>query len=216
MMHRMLPALILAGVLLVPGESMAQEADTIRIGSDRVVIVISDGEVVLRHMDRADDAREREVRVERLRRPGAFRMMHRDGIDADTVEVDVERLVRRARVMAEGMKEWFDESEFRDRPLGAMLEGRGEIAELEMETRRLAREARRAEGEDRRRLEQELRTKLDELLTLRLETERERVQRLEEQAGEHRQRLERRLQSREEILERRFRELLGDDDLLDW
>jgi len=91
-----------------------------------------------------------------------------------------------------------------------------EVIKLEREARELARKARRAEGAEREQLEQELRAKLMETLDAKLEARSERIERLEEHLQEERNILDARRNSREEIVSRRLRELLGEDDLLDW
>lgn len=204
-----------ATLWMSPAPAVAQEADTIRIGADRVVIVIDDSSLVVRRADRAAGTDDREIRIERRDRPGTFRMMRRQGAEGDTLQVDVDRMVRRARAMAEVPLAWIEEFEAMDRPLGAMMDERREIARLETEARDLARRARSASGAERAEHEANLRTTLDELLDRRLDLERQRVDRLEADADERRERLERRQANRAEILERRFRDLMGDDDL-DW
>lgn len=91
-----------------------------------------------------------------------------------------------------------------------------EIARMETETRRLAAEARRAEGAERARLERELGEKLDALFTRKLATERKRLAQLEERADAQRERLAQRERSRRDLIERRQRELLGEEDWMDW
>lgn len=90
------------------------------------------------------------------------------------------------------------------------------VVRMEQETHRLAREVRQAEGVERRRMERELREQLDALLDRKLELREERIERLREEAEEQREQLRERRARRDEIIERRLRELLGEDDLLDW
>jgi hypothetical protein len=209
------PAIALA-IAIAPIAS-AQEADTIRTDSDRVVVIIEDGNVILRRADRSGEVEEREIRIGEGERQSAVRVMRRRGGEGDTLRFDVERIVERARDMAAVFpREIFEEFEFSGHPLGERLEERREITRMEAETRDLARRARAASGPERQRLEAELRTQLDTLLSRRLEVERDRVDQLEDQASERRSRLENRMASRGEIVERRMRALLGDDDDLDW
>jgi hypothetical protein len=209
------PAFVLA-IAFTPTVS-AQEADTLRIDTDRVVVIIEDGNVILRRSDRSGEVEEREVRIGDGDRQSAVRVMRRRGVEGDTLRFDVERIVERARDMASVFpREIFDEIEFSGHPLGERLEERREITRMEAETRDLARRARAASGSERQRLETELRTQLDSLLSRRLDAERDRVDQLEEQASERRSRLENRMASRGEIVERRMRALLGDSDDLDW
>lgn len=90
------------------------------------------------------------------------------------------------------------------------------VVRMEQEAHRLAREARQAEGAERRRLERELREQLDALLDRKLTLREERIEHLMEEAEEQREQLRERRARRDEIIERRLRELLGEDDVLDW
>ena len=87
----------------------------------------------------------------------------------------------------------------------------GELMRMEQETHRLARQVRRAEGAERAELERELRERLAELLE-----RQERVEALERTLDEERETLRERRRNRDEILERRLRDLLGEGDVLDW
>ena len=96
------------------------------------------------------------------------------------------------------------------------MPGRAEIARMDAESRRLAREARQAEGAERERLEAELREKLDEIFARKqalraehIEQMRERVEALEEEQQE-------RAAARNEIIERRLKMLLGERHKYDW
>ncbi|GEM_PF-4665007 len=108
-----------------------------------------------------------------------------------------------------------DYMRYLDRPRIRGMESR-KIAGLERESRQLAREARRAEGAERRQLEAQLRSKLEEIFTEKLEVRRKHIQRLEERLQEQRSQLQEREQKRNEIIDRRYRQLLGEDDALDW
>ena len=101
-------------------------------------------------------------------------------------------------------------------PFRESLEEHRAIAELERESRDLARSAREAEGDDRRRLESELRTHLNEIFDKKLQIQRDRIAELEERVAEERDEVERRRTAREEIVDRRLRTLMGEDDHLDW
>ncbi|MDX1531720.1 MAG: hypothetical protein R3362_09360 [Rhodothermales bacterium] len=114
---------------------------------------------------------------------------------------------------------------------GVSPELRERIAEAERESRALARRLRSADGgAERDRLQQELRETLEEAFRLRqearaerIEALRDRAESLREDAAELREEVEEleaerreREAQRREIIERRERELLGEDDGLDW
>lgn len=101
-------------------------------------------------------------------------------------------------------------------PFKESLEEHREVAELEQESRELARSAREAEGDERRRLESDLRTHLNEIFDKKLQIRRDRIAELEERVAEERDQVERRRTAREEIVEKRLRTLMGEDDHLDW
>jgi hypothetical protein len=100
---------------------------------------------------------------------------------------------------------------------------RREIAEGERKSRMLARQLRRAEGADRDRLRQELRETLDCTFDLKQQARREQVEAMREDAdrlrsdlAELEEELSERDAARDEIIERRQQELLGESDELDW
>ena len=90
------------------------------------------------------------------------------------------------------------------------------IAELERESRELARRAREAEGTGRSELEDELRQKLEEIFDAKMELRRERIERFEERLRAERESYQRRDDARESMIERRLRDLMGEDDALEW
>ncbi len=92
----------------------------------------------------------------------------------------------------------------------------GEVARLEMQSHRLAQQARRAEGEERQRLERELDETLDQIFDLKLELLEKQQADLQEELGDTRGRLEERRAARNEMIERRKKELLGEEDALEW
>ncbi len=101
-------------------------------------------------------------------------------------------------------------------PLRESLEEHREVAELERKSRDLAREARRADGAERDALEADLRAQLDEIFARKLELRQQRVAELEQKLAEERDKLQRRRTARGEMIERRMRNLMGEDDILDW
>lgn len=211
----LVPAFMLA--IALPQTASAQDADTLRIDSDRVVVIVEDGNVILRRSDRTGEIDEREIRFGEGDRPSAVRVMRRRGAEGDTLRFDLERMAERMQgVPFVFPAEFFKEGEFSGFPLGERFQERREITRMEAETRDLARRARAASGAERTQLEAELRSQLDTLLVKRLEVERERVERLEDQALERRTRLENRMANRGEVIDRRIRAMLGDGDDLDW
>lgn len=101
-------------------------------------------------------------------------------------------------------------------PLRESLEEHREVAELERKSRELAREARRAQGAERSALESDLREQLEEIFAKKLELREHRIADLEVKVGEERDKLQRRRTARSEMIERRLRTLMGEDDILDW
>lgn len=100
--------------------------------------------------------------------------------------------------------------------LEARMEEHREVAELERESRDLARDMRRAEGDERQELEAELRSKLDEIFEKKMEIRRQRVERLEERLEEERAGLSERADQKESLIDRRMQHLLGESDELEW
>lgn len=98
-----------------------------------------------------------------------------------------------------------------------------EIAEGERRSRTLARQLRRAEGPERDRLARELRETLEGTFDLKQQARRQQVEAMREDAerlrgelAELESELSERDAAREEIIERRRQELLGESDMLDW
>ncbi len=101
-------------------------------------------------------------------------------------------------------------------PMRAFFHENRAIAELEHESRRIAREARRAEEAKKAELEAALRSNLQEIFDLKLELREKMVADLQERVEEEREKLERRREARREMIDRRHRMLMGEDDLLEW
>jgi hypothetical protein len=91
-----------------------------------------------------------------------------------------------------------------------------ELMTMERKINELARQARRAEGEERAELEGELDDLLAEAFDLKHETTRKEATRLEEKLSEIRSRVSERQSSRAEIIARRKKQLMGERDTLDW
>lgn len=109
---------------------------------------------------------------------------------------------------------------FGDGPLqfqwkGSMKE-RVEISRMDMESRRLAHKVRDANGDERTRLEAELDELLDDIYNRKQQIRAEEIERLEKRLAELRDTQQLRRSSRNDIIERRKKELLGERDELDW
>ena len=100
--------------------------------------------------------------------------------------------------------------------VGESMKGRSEVMRMEMESRRLAQRARRAEGEERARLEGELEEKLQEIFERKQTLRQERIDRLRDDLDELLDAHNERDQNRGEIIERRLNELLGKTSKYDW
>ncbi len=90
-----------------------------------------------------------------------------------------------------------------------------EIRALEREAAELARSARGAEAARRKQLERDLERKLDEAFDKRLEAQAQRLDEMNAQAEAEAARLEERKRNKDEIIDRRMKEMLGEDNL-DW
>ncbi|MBO6575295.1 MAG: hypothetical protein JJ896_07770 [Rhodothermales bacterium] len=91
-----------------------------------------------------------------------------------------------------------------------------ELRSMERRIQELAREVRRAAEADRAELEAELDELLAEAFEAKMAREQEQAQRMSERLGELEARMAERREAREEIIQRRKRQLLGERDLLDW
>jgi hypothetical protein len=100
---------------------------------------------------------------------------------------------------------------------------RPELFEEQMESRRLDRRSqelaeayRRATGEERERLGVELKKVLETAFAARLRLQSKQLEAMREELQQQERRLEAREQSRERIVERRFQQLTGQGDDLEW
>lgn len=91
-----------------------------------------------------------------------------------------------------------------------------ELVEKERESRRIAREARKAEGAERDRLETELDQVLNEIFDRKQEARRESMERLQERADDAQRRLDERERRKQDVVARRKRALMGENDPLEW
>jgi hypothetical protein len=100
---------------------------------------------------------------------------------------------------------------------GASMTERAEIAKMDMESRRLAMKVKQAEDDaERARLESELQTLLADIFERKESLREERIEALRSQIDEATAARQDRLQNRQEIIERRMKELLGERDKYDW
>jgi len=93
---------------------------------------------------------------------------------------------------------------------------RTELMKMEMESQRLARNARRADADERTQLEQELQEKLNEIFDRKQELREKHIEELRASLNKVLDQQSERDQSRKEIIERRLRELLGQHNKYDW
>lgn len=230
--RRYAPALLMVGSLLIVPVVHAQDAedmpaDTVVVQSNKVVIKTPDGQKIYVYTDDGDTGArvfvgdpgdDHGLRMWRGVAPDVrFRHFDADhprafvfgddgeGFDFDFDMPEIEPLLEGLGGMRRMRLE-----------LGMSTEERAEIARMDAETHRLAREARRAEGAERQRLERELREELETIFERKLELRSKHIETLEDRLNEERETLEERRQSRNEIIERRLRDLLGEDDALDW
>jgi hypothetical protein len=221
-------ALLAFCVLVDPATAQDEaDADTIWVDGDKTIIVMSeDGRrVVIRSADGEEGSRfffedRPGARVFGVR-PGTFfdeegtpRIMrfHSDrlgDLDEDLTVLDD---------MISGMDGvWVDRlgDDLRVE-FGASMKERSELMRMETESQRLARRARRAEGQEKADLERELEEQLNEIFDRKQALQEERIDRLRDEMDKALDRHNERDQHREEIIERRLRQLLGRQDRLDW
>ena len=99
---------------------------------------------------------------------------------------------------------------------GSMKE-RAEISKMDMESRRLAMRVRQAEDDaERAELEQELQTLLEDIFERKQALRDEQIAALQKQIDEVAAARQERQQNRQQIIERRLKELLGERDVYDW
>lgn len=228
-------AVCIAAAFLVAPPALAQDED-VRIRAKRVTIEVDDeghilvdgkrlsdeqGDVMLRVEPEDGDVEVEIVRPMRRHmsarhapRQRQNRLFFRRGDDGAHPRFDFDmRDMPDFRDMAPLMERF--RAEVGD-PLRESIEEHREVAELERESRELARRARRAEGAERNQLESELRAQLEEIFAKKLELREQRIANLEEKLTDEREKLQRRRGARSEMIERRLRTLMGEDDILDW
>ena len=216
--------LCLSAALIIPAAA-AQDVTVERDG-DQVTITRPDGTTERFTMD--EDA---ELRVRS--KDGPLVIEDGDGppfgvfdLEDFDVELDPDSLRERAlrfRLDADrlGADQFVPWSGFGQR--GVDPATRREIAEGERQSRMLARQLRRADGTERDRLARELRETLERTFDLKQQARREQLEAMREDAERLRSDLAKleeevsaRDAARDEIIERRQRDLLGESDELDW
>ncbi len=198
------------GNITVNGEPVT--GDRLEMEDGTVVMVDEDGKVVV--ID--DDHEGHRIVRKKVMGPGhgervnVFRMRDMDddfewkGLGHDAHEA----MAHARRLRFDGLGEDF-EFEFDFDHVNP------EIMEMEAATRQLAREASRAEGNAKTEKVDELDAKLSELFARKLEMREKRIARLQERLEKERSALTKRRAERQQIIERRKAELMG-DDVLKW
>ena len=192
------------------------EADTIYVSGDNTIVIMSDDgkRIIVRSADdhgdwqRVFNLRPGQWRVPRVE----FRGRHFDDDEDDENDFTVfsDYFSNFGNVLAGGFGDDFTVH------LGESVKERTELMKMEMESQRLARRARRADGDERAQLEQELEEKLNEIFDRKQELKENRIEQLREALDKALDQQNDRDQSRNEIIDRRLRELLGQSNKYDW
>ncbi len=219
-------ALAFLAVFFLARPAAAQEeaeADTIYVSGDNTIVIIGDDgrRIIVRSADDLDwpkifvgdnfisGPRTFSIRPGQRHAPKVeFRGRHFGDDDDFTVFSDY--LGNFGNVFAGGFGDDFTVH------LGESMRERTEIMKMEMESQRLARSARRADGDERAQLEQELQEKLNEIFDRKQELRKNRIEELRESLNKALDQQNERDQSRNEIIDRRLRELLGQHNKYDW
>ena len=107
-------------------------------------------------------------------------------------------------------------SDGRYEPFAEAFGSNAEIQKLDLRSRELARRLGQADGQQREELNRELTDLLSEIFDKKLADQRERIDRMSNELDELRQKVQERSNAREQIIERRLRQLKGERDVLDW
>lgn len=225
LLHRVALATLAAFVLVQPAAAQDEtEADTIWVEGDKTIVIMSDEgrRVIVRSAD--DDGprfffdseggtfsrffdHDGPIRL----RGHAPRIMefHGDLLD------DKEHVAVLGDYLDTFGNVWVDRLGG-DIEVAESMKHRSEVMRMEMESRRLAQRARRAEGEERTRLESELEEKLQEIFARKQALREEQIDQLREEMNEALDKHNERSQNRQEIIERRLNQLLGKSTRYDW
>jgi hypothetical protein len=231
---------LLLGLALIAPVALAQDAappDTIQVDDDTVVIQLKDGKQVIVRGGDAPIVLEQDgtfvvgphgafrFRGDEDERPHAFfRRFEADhpgfglfGERFDDLEFDVEALVPDMEPLMQNLdRSMSDVHQQLGGDVRALVEKRAEIARMDAESRRLARQWRQAEGDERERLRADLQELLADIFQQKLDLRQQRIEGLQDKLEEEQAQLERRQAARDEIIDRRLRDLLGEDHELDW
>ncbi len=96
------------------------------------------------------------------------------------------------------------------------MERRKEISTLEIETTSLALTYKNDANADKSKIKKELTKKLNELFTLKEQNKKQDVERLEKKLKDLKKSLSVRNDHKDEIIKRRFNQLIGEEEYLDW
>ena len=91
-----------------------------------------------------------------------------------------------------------------------------QIAKLEQQSQQLAKRYRKAEGQDKEELGDKLRGTLSEVFKLKVRMQAKQVERLEKQLERLREGLKKREHNREDMIQKRFGKLTGEEEDLPW
>ena len=228
LLHRIALAILAVFVLARPAVAQNEtEADTIWVEGDKTIVIMSDEgrRIIVRSAD--DDGPHvffdsKDGNFSRFfDDDGAVRLRsyapklmeyHSDLLDRNRANIDIlgDQLDNLGAV-------WVNPHGDDIRiGLGASMKERSEVMRMEMESRRLAQQARRAEGAERTRLEAELEEKLQEIFDRKQALREERIDHLRDEMNEALDAHNERSQNRNEIIERRLNQLLGKTTKYDW
>ena len=203
-------ALLLAVPLALPASAQEEKKVTVEVKDGKVVVngqersVSDDG--VFTFTD--EDGEDVIVNVRRGRGGRMFAWTPGElaadlAVDAQRLQTEMERgLLREGFPMAGAPRFVFGRDE--------------ELRSLEREIRELAQRIRRADDADRAELRAELDARLSEAFDRKQEASRREAEEMAQRLEELRGRLAEREAARAEVIARRKRELLGEQDALDW
>lgn len=220
-------ALLAAFVLARPAVAQEEaDADTIYVTGDKTIVIMGDEgrRIIVRSADdtdwpnivvddHVDGLRTFNLRSGQWRAPRvAFRgnAFGDDDDEANNFTVFSDYFDQFGNAIAGGFG---DDFAFR---LRETTEERNELMRMEMESQRLARRARRAESDERAQLEQELQEQLNDIFDRKQALREKHVEQLREALNKALDQQNDREQGRNEIIDRRLRELLGQRDRYDW
>lgn len=242
-MKRMLLTMALAAGTLLPAAAQDRDtpADTVRIQGKSFSVEVIGGKVILNGEEWTGDGplvldEEGELEIDVRGPHRVHRMIRRGpghavwfGRDDDEDEADDENVfvfetdddavgrLRERVLRLDDDRMFFPGNP--DAAFGVFRERRmesREVREMERNAERLARDVRRAEGDERAAKEAELRKLLESIFDRKMALREEALQKQQKEMAEERARLDRRRQARADIVERRLKQLLGERDVFAW